>query len=152
MTVMRRVVHLVHRWWVSLDRSEIPDLDLDFVRHTLTEAEWSLWSTMALSDRRHSIVVARRFVDIVPTADDAEIAAALLHDVGKTVAPLSTGQRVVATLVAPIRRPRRWDAYYRHEEIGLDMCRRLPSRHRTLVLLAGLDDPMVDALRRADDI
>lgn len=152
MTVLRRVAHLVRRWRVSLDRSEITVLDLEFVRRSLTEAELSLWSSMTLSDRRHSIVVARRFVELVPSADESEIAAALLHDVGKSVEPLSTTQRVLATLVAPIVRPRRWDAYYRHEEIGLDMCRRLPSRHRTLVLLAGIDDPMVDALRRADDI
>lgn len=148
----RRVVHLARRWRASLDRSAIPDIDVSFVRRALTAAELELWSTMSLADRKHSITVARRFVDLAPTSDDSEVAAALLHDVGKSLAPLTTTERIFATLIRPIVRPRRWRDYYRHEEIGLDLCRRLPSRDRTLALLAGVDDPLVDVLRRADDI
>lgn len=150
--VVRRLRHLVRRWRTSLDRSPIADVDLDFVRDVLTDGEFALWTTMALADRRHSIVVARRFVDLVPSADDAEIAAALLHDVGKSTAPLGTTQRIFATLLEPIVRLGRWDSYYRHEAIGLDLCRRVPSRERTVVLLADPNDPLADALRRADDI
>jgi hypothetical protein len=149
---VRWLVHVTRRWRASLDRSPLPIDDLDFARRTLTSAEFDLWSTMTLADRRHSLVVARRFVALVPTAVDAEIAAALLHDVGKSVDPMATTQRILATLVEPVVRPRRWEAYYRHEEIGLDLCRGLPSRDRTLTLLAGGDDPMVEALRRADDV
>lgn len=149
---MRRIGHLTRRWRTSLDRSPITDVDLDFVRGVLTHDEFALWATMVLADRRHSIVVARRFVHLVPSADDAEIAAALLHDVGKSVAPLGTMERVVATLFGPVVRWRRWDAYRRHEEIGLDLCRRVPSRDRTLALLADPNDPLADALRRADDV
>ncbi len=152
MKALRRVLHLARRWRTSLDRSPLSAVDGDFVRRILTAGEHDLWSRLTLADRRHSIVVARRFVTFVPEADEAEIAAALLHDVGKTQAPLSTTERIVATLVRPVLRPRRWDAYYRHEEIGLALCRRLPSRPRTLVLLAGEDDPLIAALRRADDV
>ncbi len=147
-----RVGHLVRRWRSSLGRSPIDTADLEFVRSTLLPDEHVLWSTMELSDRRHSIQVARRFVEFVPQAEPAEIAAALLHDIGKSVMPLSTSARVVATLLAPVVRLRRWDEYYRHEEIGLELCRRLPCRDRTLHLLSGADDPLAWALRRADDV
>jgi hypothetical protein len=149
---LRRAVHLARRWRASLDRSPLSVVDDDFVRRILTAGEHDLWSHLTLADRRHSIVVARRFVTFAPDADEAEIAAALLHDVGKTQAPLATTERIVATILRPVLRLRRWDAYYRHEEIGLDLCRRLPSRPRTLALLAGEDDPLIDALRRADDV
>lgn len=149
---MRRIGHLARRWRTSLDRSPILDVDLDFVRRVLTDGELALWTTMALADRRHSIVVARRFVEFVPSAEDAEIAAALLHDVGKSIAPLGTTERIFATLLGPVVRLRRWDAYHRHEEIGLDLCRRLPSRDRTVALLSDPNDPLADALRRADDV
>lgn len=145
-------MHLVRRWWTSLDRSPIPDADEIFVREVLLAGEHQLWTTMTLADRRHSIVVARRFMVLVPTADPSEVAAALLHDVGKSTSSLSTTDRIVATLIAPLGRPRRFDEYYRHEEIGLDLCRRIPSRERTLSLLAGVDDPMTEALRLADDV
>lgn len=142
----------MRRWRTSLDRSPITDVDRDFVRGVLTDGEFALWATMVLADRRHSIVVARRFVEFVPSADDAEIAAALLHDVGKSIAPLGTTERIFATLLEPIVRLRRWEAYRRHEEIGLDLCRRVPSRDRTLDLLTDPNDPLADALRRADDV
>lgn len=147
-----RVVHLARRWWTSLDRSPLSPSDLDFVRRTLLESEWDLWRRLGLADRRHSIVVARRFASLAPESDSAEVSAALLHDVGKSVAPLSTSERVVATLVEPFIRPRRFDAYYRHEDIGLELCRAAGSRERTLVLLADPHDPLAEILRQADDL
>ena len=67
----------------------------------LTPAERELWSTMSNADRRHSIEVARRFVRRRPDATRAEMAGALLHDVGKVEAGLGTFGRVVATVVGP---------------------------------------------------
>lgn len=149
---VRRAAHLARRWRGSLDRSPIPDHDLAVVWRILLPAERELWSSMTLADRRHSIGVARRFVALAPEADEAEIAAALLHDVGKIDSSLSTFERVMATVVAPFVRPRRWATYYRHEAIGIDMCRNLPSRPRTLAVLADRDDPLHAVLRRADDV
>lgn len=152
MKLVRRFAHLARRWWTSLDRSPLSSGDVEFVRGVLLESEWELWSRLDLADRRHSVVVARRFVDMAPDCDSPEVAAALLHDVGKSVAPLSTSGRVVATVVAPIVRPRRFEAYYRHEEIGLDLCRSAGSRERTLALLSDVNDPAAEILRRADDL
>ena len=95
--------------------------------------------------------MARRFVDLCPVASRDHVAAALLHDVGKTRSDLSTGERVLATLVGP--RTRRFREYHDHERIGWDMCREAGSSPATLDLLAGRADPaVVDALCRADNI
>ncbi|MEY2996210.1 MAG: hypothetical protein RLZ86_148 [Actinomycetota bacterium] len=126
--------------------------DLDFVRRTLLDSEWELWSRLDLSDQRHSVIVARRFTALVPESDPAEVSAALLHDVGKSVSTLSTTARVVATVLEPLCRLRRFEAYYRHEEIGLDLCRAAGSRERTLRLLSDPGDPLAHALRRADHV
>lgn len=111
-----------------------------------------MWSRLSLADRRHSVLVARRFATFAPDSGPAELAAALLHDVGKSVSPLSTAERVAATVLEPLWHPRRFEAYYRHEEIGLDLCRAAGSRPRTLELLSDPCDPLADALRRADDV
>ncbi len=152
MKPVRRFAHLARRWWTSLDRSPLSSGDVEFVRGVLLESEWELWSRLDLADRRHSVIVARRFVEMAPDCGSAEVAAALLHDVGKSVASLSTSGRVIATIVAPIVRPRRFEAYYRHEEIGLDLCRSAGSRERTLALLSDVNDPAGEILRRADDL
>jgi hypothetical protein len=68
-----------------------------------------LFATMSGPDRRHAIGVARRAIDLLAAsgglpAGDAPsrpfVAAALLHDVGKTEARLGTLGRVAATLAA----------------------------------------------------
>jgi hypothetical protein len=95
---------------------------------------------MPSADRRHAVGVARR-VDAALGADGvgadvdrrAVLAAALLHDVGKTVSGLSTYGRVIATLSASVAGrdqaeawtetrgfTRRVGLYLRHPELGGD--------------------------------
>ena len=74
---------------------------------------------MTVQDRRHSILVARRFVEFAPEASRAEVAAALLHDVGKLASGLGTFARVVATVVGP--RTDRFRPYHDHERLGAEM-------------------------------
>src|SRR4051794_36284401 len=70
----------------------------------LSERERDLFSRMSNPDRRHAIGVATevsRHLDELHLDDDrrrAVVAAALLHDVGKSAAGLRTYGRVVATL------------------------------------------------------
>ncbi len=71
----------------------------------LSERERVLFRRMSNPDRRHSIGVARAAaegLDGLAGLDETErravIAAALLHDVGKSIAGLRTYGRVVATL------------------------------------------------------
>jgi putative nucleotidyltransferase with HDIG domain len=115
------------------------------------EAEFDLWGSMPVHDRRHSIEVARRYVALAPDASRDEVAAALLHDVGKVVASLGVGARVVATIVGS--RGRRFSAYHDHESIGAEMCRKAGSSVTTVAMIDGTAaSELVDRLRRADEI
>jgi hypothetical protein len=83
--------------------------DRDWAEGWLSGSESDLFARMSNPDRRHAVAVARRVearldaieVDGAPLDPEhrrATMAAALLHDVGKTMAGLGTYGRVVATL------------------------------------------------------
>jgi hypothetical protein len=112
-------------------------------------SEVTLWSAMAVQDRRHSLVVARRFVDRAPDAVGPEVAGALLHDVGKQVAALGTLERVVATVVGP--RTERFRAYHDHERLGAELLLGAGSDERTVDLVLGRGR-LAATLRWADDV
>ena len=58
---------------------------------------------MSRQDRRHGVAVARRVqAALGEDATTVVLVAALLHDVGKTVADLGTYGRVIATLSAAV--------------------------------------------------
>ncbi|MCX7621371.1 MAG: hypothetical protein N2037_11075 [Acidimicrobiales bacterium] len=67
----------------------------------LLPEEQRLWAMMRRSDRRHAAAVARRVAAALGQDTTRPVlAAALLHDVGKTQARLGTYGRVIATLSA----------------------------------------------------
>ena len=92
-------VHRARRFFgVLLGGPPDPD-DEDWARGWLSPQEVGLFDQMRAMDRRHSVAVARaveRHWDGAPP--EWVMAAALLHDVGKTVADLGVYGRVVATL------------------------------------------------------
>ncbi len=144
-------IHLLRRLTESASRAEVSSADLHWAEQRLTETEYELWSSMQNMDRRHSIRVARRLVDSSPHVERFEIAAALLHDVGKVCSSLSVIGRVVATLVGP--RTARWSAYHDHEAIGAALCRDRRIDPRICDLIEGLGPSLaVERLRSADDI
>jgi hypothetical protein len=173
MTGAAAVAHLVRRFVGSLSSRPPAPADEAWVAEQLLAGEAALWHRLAVADRRHSIVVARRFVDrltasstIVTTAGTApsraEVAAALLHDIGKLDAGLGTVGRVGATLWRGLTGERRATAgtgrisrYLRHEAIGAELLTAAGSDPRTIELVggrAGGDDPAQRALRWADEI
>jgi response regulator RpfG family c-di-GMP phosphodiesterase len=106
-------------------------------------------------DQRHSIEVARRFTQMHPAFTRDQVAAALLHDIGKVESELGVLGRVVATVVGPVGA--RFRLYHDHESIGLDLCRSAGSSDETLRLLdwsneMSRNDPIVLLLRQADQI
>ncbi len=108
--------HLALRLVTSLS-SRPPDVAEEvWAESHLLAGEVALWRRMSNQDRRHSAKVARRFVAARPDAGRAEIAGALLHDIGKIECGLGTWGRVVASVVGP--RTERFRCYHDHEHIG----------------------------------
>jgi hypothetical protein len=145
---MSHFAHLARRFVTSLSRHEPADVDEKWAASQLLGGELELWRQMSAPDRRHSIVVARRFESQGPWSRD-EIAGALLHDVGKLESGLGTFGRVAATIVGP--RTARFRRYQDHEGVGADLLAAAGSSEITIELVLGRG-PAADALAKADDI
>ncbi len=142
--------HLARRFVGAWSRREPEADDVAWARTALFDAEWALWSRMPVADRRHSIEVARRFAATQDGRRRDEVAAALLHDVGKIESGLGTFGRTVATVVGP--RTRRFRNYRDHERIGAEMLQRAGAPTATVELVAGRGDPTARAaIQHADD-
>lgn len=95
--------HLAKRFFVSLVPLGESKADRAWVRSHLLEGELPVWRRMSRQDRRHAAGVARRVERAL--GDEATrpvLAAALLHDCGKSVSGLGTYGRVIATLSAKL--------------------------------------------------
>ena len=146
---MTSLGHLARRFAGSLSRWPPSEADASWAVAQLLPAEAALWQRMAVQDKRHSILVTRRFVDIADEPSREQTAAALLHDVGKLASGLGTCARVLATIVGP--RTARFRQYHDHERLGAEMLRAAGSAAATLELVQGAG-PAAAALRQADDI
>lgn len=146
---MTHVAHLVRRFATSLSSRPPSAADLAWVSSILGEPGWSLWTQMSVPDRRHSVLVARRFAEAEPSAPQTAVAGVLLHDVGKVAAGLGTFGRVVATVVG--RHGRRFRTYGEHERIGAEMARAAGLAESTAELIEGRG-PWAPALRAADEL
>ncbi len=128
-------LHLVKRFVGSLVPLGEPAADREWIRDSLTEGEWGIWRTMSRADRRHAAGVARRVERALGhEATRPVVAAALLHDCGKTVSGLGTYGRVIATLSVKVAGheqavawretrgfTRRVGLYVLHPELGADL-------------------------------
>lgn len=147
----RHVIHLARRTIESLRRTPVDDVALAWVRSQLVDREFDLWNRMQQIDRAHSIGVARRLLERDPGVERHEIAAALLHDVGKLRSSLSVWARIAATIVGP--RTRRFREYHDHERIGAQMCHEVGIDSRVCDLVAGRGShEEATRLRAADDL
>jgi putative nucleotidyltransferase with HDIG domain len=133
------VLHLVKRFFGSLAKREISADDQEWVVSNLSIKELKLWSGQMLVDQAHSLQIARRFVVLLPNANREEIAAALLHDVGKSIARIGVIARVMATILPDrvVRKNHRFAAYRGHEKIGAEMLRAVGSSEVTVALVEG---------------
>ncbi len=126
--------HLAARFFTSLSSAPPSDDDEAWATSQLAVGERELWSRMSNQDRRHSAKVGRRFVAARPDATRAEVAGALLHDVGKIECGLGTWGRVVASIVGP--RTERFRIYHDHERIGSELAAAAGSDAETVELIA----------------
>src|SRR3954469_3747879 len=96
---MGHLGHLARRFAGSLSPRPPSALDEAWARSHLLATEQDVWRAMPNQDRRHSVAVARRLVaDLGPDTPRPAVAAALLHDCGKTACGLGTFGRVGATV------------------------------------------------------
>ena len=147
--------HLVRRFFTSLSKRLPPTKDIAWVDETLIANEFELWNRMRPHDQRHSIEVALRYAELNPAFTRDQVAAALLHDIGKVESALGVMGRVIATIVGP--KGLKFRTYHEHELIGLNLCREAGSSDETLRLLdrsneMSRNDPVVHLLRQADQI
>ncbi len=153
--VVAQSLHLVRRLGGSLSRRSPSTSDIAWVNKNLLDGEFAFWSRLKSYDQRHSIEVARRFADLHPTFTRDQVAAAMLHDIGKVESELGVLGRVVATIVGP--HGTKFRNYHNHELIGLNLCRNAGSSVETLRLLdwsaeTSRNDSIVKILRQADQI
>ena len=131
---MGSAAHLVKRFFGSLWPVGPNAAGTDWVRSQLLPAEYDLWASSSAADRRHSLGVAREVDSMLAEAPREVLAAALLHDIGKTVSGLGTYFRVAATLSAAVAGretaelwvkgsgvTRRIGLYLKHPELGGDL-------------------------------
>ena len=149
MSCVAHLGHLSRRFFSSLSRRQPADTDVAWALAQLLPGEATLWQQMPVQDRRHSIVVAHRFMTLVEQPTRAELAGALLHDVGKLPSGLGTVSRVVATVAGP--RTKRFRHYHDHEALGLEMLRQAGSDAATLALIDG-SGRAAGAVRDADTV
>ena len=148
---MNKLAHLTKRFVLSLVPSQVQEIERQWVQSVLSPSEFVVWNNMMVQDRRHSVMVGRRFVKYRPIATQSEVAGALLHDVGKSAARLGTFARVLATMVGP--RTSRLRQYHDHESIGATMLRSIGSDEMTIAMVGGSSvGELSQALSRADDI
>lgn len=126
--------HLAARFLTSLSPAPPSVDDEVWADRHLLPGERELWVQLSNQDRRHSTRVARRFAAARPDATRAEIAGALLHDIGKIDCELGTFGRVAATLAGP--RGWRFRAYHEHEAIGARMVAAAGSDPATVELVS----------------
>ena len=126
----------------------------------LTSAERGVYLAMDPRDREHAVRVARHLASAHPDAPGELIAAALLHDCGKSVRPYHVVERVLVGLV-PLRLAEAAPAgalhvRAHHPEIGARLIRDAGGRTRVAQLVAWHHTPHRDTgaalLHRYDDL
>lgn len=145
--LLAQPAHLAARFVTSLSSKPPSAADQEWAASHLLDGEAALFMQMSNQDRRHSIKVARRFVETRRPVTRAEIAGALLHDVGKTESGLGTWGRVLASIVGP--RTSRLRSYLDHEQRGAEMAAAVGSDPATVDLIAARG-PAIEALNQSD--
>ena len=160
MGVRYRVGQFVHALRVSGAPPELGPF-----AHLLTAQQKALFATMAHVDQRHCLAVARALPADAYSGRDI-LCAALMHDIGKAIAPIAIWERVAYVvlsrcaprLVGRLGAPRRGGFGHglyvlaHHAELGASMAAQAGFSEATVALLRGAGDADLQAaLQRADD-
>lgn len=132
----------------------------DWAARFLRDGEWRVFLGMDPRDREHAVRVAGKLLAERPGAHEELVAAALLHDCGKSVRRYRLWERVLAGLIPYRAAPRvPWGAARvraRHPELGARLVREAGGRERVAWLIerhhAPTGDPDAALLHRLDDL
>jgi putative nucleotidyltransferase with HDIG domain len=105
-----RILYRARQFWHALNASPTSE-DLALVRSVLLPAQMSAFSRLQSSEQHHAVAVLRKLKEQGETNPDL-LVAALLHDVGKSQAPLRSWERALIVLteaIAPYK-VRQWGA------------------------------------------
>lgn len=150
------MLHLARRFFGYLRSTPPTPGELDTVRTQLSAELYPLFVAMNAQDQRHAMEVAQR------AGDPAIVEAALLHDVGKSAAPIGAFARSLATVASALRIPvtGSWRLYREHGEIGAAMLESAGANPLTVAFArfhpgpppTGISTDRWHALEDADDI
>jgi hypothetical protein len=93
---LSRVLYRIRQFYLALWAAADPR-DLEQARAVLTPAQVALFTGMQSGEQAHAVSVYRQLVAQGETSSDL-LAAALLHDVGKSLSPLRLWERVLIVL------------------------------------------------------
>lgn len=159
-----RPVYRLRQFWQNVTAAPLPGDAWNEIESVLSPAEVALFRRLAASDRRHSYGVMQTLRSADHT-HPALLAAALLHDVGKTRVPLTVWDRtlIVAAETAVPRRsaawgqgtPHGWKRPFvvkaQHAAWGAEMAAAAGSRSLTVALIRRHQDPLPEAVEHEED-
>ncbi len=165
--IISRITYRVLQFFRTLRDMVLP-VDESYVAARLSSSLLQLFRRMPRADQAHCVAVCRALERRGWTDDDL-LTAALLHDVGKSVAPLHLWERVLVVLgehFIPRRasrwaegEPRGWKRCFvtraKHPAWGADLAAEAGATERVVQLIRqhhspSTDDPMLLALQEAD--
>lgn len=154
-----RWLYRVRQFWLALTATPRPE-DLFEAGKILSPALMHLFEQMHPSEQAHSLMIYRRLRDQGETNPDL-LAAALLHDVGKSLYRLRIGERVAIVLMRALLpacarswgqgEPSGWKRPYviaeKHAEWGAQMAARAGASPATVELIRRHQEPALPGAR-----
>lgn len=134
----------------------LSDRDEEFIDTYLTLPAKRLFLRQSAYDQCHAIHQTRLLLERTPLPDHTLVEAMLLHDVGKSLAPITLAHRVAHVLFS--KKPSCYDAFMRisgrhhlvrplyvlryHAALGADLVRHIELHERVAYLIEHHHDPM----------
>jgi hypothetical protein len=105
---LSRVLYRVRQFYLAL-RAATDPRDFEQARSVLTPAQMALFTGMQSNERAHAVGVYHQLGAQGETSSDL-LAAALLHDVGRSLSPLRLWERILIVLARAVfpAQSRRW--------------------------------------------